>query len=116
MAQRSAHSSPLLSFRFFGGRTAPARGRTAPARGHVAATVLKMATGPDANMSRIVSLIEGDPVFARQVRRSAMDRMGEQGRVRSIRDAVCLMGLAQLVRLARAHAPSRRRGLSHVGF
>ncbi len=97
MSTRTQHSRPRSGFRFFGGRSSRSIGL-------VAASVVQLVQRPDVTLARLVTAIEGDPVFARRVRNSAKERVSSSVRVRSTRDAVSLMGFAAVGRLAQEHA------------
>jgi len=104
MTWRTHRSQPRANFKFFGGATPSQRSFTAT-------TVMQLLSRSDVTISRLVTTIEGDPLFARQVRRSAKERSTGQFKIKCTRDAVALVGFTELGRLAREYGgrSTRRR-------
>lgn len=102
MTRLTHFDRPRASFRFFG---AGSSGR----RSFTATTVMKLLARSDVTLTRLVTTIEGDPVFARHVRNVARDRAQRRFKIRSTRDAVSFVGFSELDRLARNYG----RGAGH---
>ena len=103
MTGRLQRSRPRAKFRFLGGAT-PSR------RSFTATTVIRLLTRSDVTLARLVTTIEGDPLFARRVRNSAKARSRSRFKVKNTRHAVSVMGFAELGRLAREYG----RGVSRA--
>jgi len=100
MFRRNQPSNTPSAIRLFGTRRS--------GQGLVAASVMRLIALPNVTMSGLARVVERDPLLARRVRDAARSRSNSQLRVRTTLDAVTMVGLREVERLAQEQVGRRR--------